>query len=174
MQPPKNATFEKLSSFLDTELRVVVKYLKNTKGLVNIKESATKGRKLEALDEVLSLDVPSTFGTKAKCIKKIRCRNPCTLHELAFKAVYCKHELNVFIAEMEFPAKHNEWKQDIKHVHINDITQEWFYKLEFSLQRMQLEVKCINSTHLLTRTRRKTCVGGIEKITNEPWVKVAK
>ncbi|XP_060581747.1 uncharacterized protein LOC132738297 [Ruditapes philippinarum] len=46
--------------------------------------------------------------------------------------------------------------------------------MQYSLTRHQLEVRSIDSTHLLTRTRRKTCKGGIEGFTNEPWLKVAR
>lgn len=50
----------------------------------------------------------------------------------------------------------------------------WFYSPSYSKTRQQLEVACIDSTHLLTRTRRKCCKGGIEKLSNTPWRKVAK
>lgn len=50
----------------------------------------------------------------------------------------------------------------------------WFYKPEYSESRNQLEVRSIDSTHLLTRTRRKCCRGGIEGLDNTPWLKVAK
>jgi hypothetical protein len=55
-----------------------------------------------------------------------------------------------------------------------NIPDYWFYVPEFSTVRGQLEVKCIDSSHVLTRTRRKLCKGGNENITNEPWIKVAR
>ncbi|KAH3747969.1 hypothetical protein DPMN_182405 [Dreissena polymorpha] len=39
---------------------------------------------------------------------------------------------------------------------------------------MQYEVKCIDATHLLTRTRRKSCKGGLDLVNNEAWKRVAK
>ena len=50
----------------------------------------------------------------------------------------------------------------------------WFYTPEFSETRQQLEVRCIDSTHLLTRARRKCCKGGLHGLPNTPWLTVAK
>ena len=49
----------------------------------------------------------------------------------------------------------------------------WFYIPEYSESRSQLEIRCIDSTYLLTRTRRKCCKGGIDGIENKAWVKEA-
>ncbi|KAH3822999.1 hypothetical protein DPMN_124794 [Dreissena polymorpha] len=38
---------------------------------------------------------------------------------------------------------------------------------------MQYEVMCIDATHLLTRTRRKSCKGGLDLVNNEAWKRVA-
>ena len=55
-----------------------------------------------------------------------------------------------------------------------DYADIWFYVPGYSRAREQLEVRCIDSTHLLTRTRRKACTGGLDKIPNVPWLKVPK
>ncbi|WAR26930.1 hypothetical protein MAR_012634, partial [Mya arenaria] len=40
--------------------------------------------------------------------------------------------------------------------------------------RQQYEVSCIDSSHLLTRTRRKCCKGGLDGLSNKAWREVAK
>lgn len=52
---------------------------------------------------------------------------------------------------------------------VNSDEEFWFYSPSYSKTRQQLEIACIDSTHLLTRTRRKCCKGGIEKLSNKPW-----
>ncbi|KAJ8298519.1 hypothetical protein KUTeg_025050 [Tegillarca granosa] len=42
-----------------------------------------------------------------------------------------------------------------------------------SYDRQQLEVRCIDSSHLLTRTRRKVYKGGIERLSSKHWLKAA-
>ncbi|KAH3890362.1 hypothetical protein DPMN_014441 [Dreissena polymorpha] len=50
----------------------------------------------------------------------------------------------------------------------------FFYVPAFSSKRKQYEVSCIDSSHLLTRTRRKCCKGGLDGLLNDAWNKVAK
>ena len=50
----------------------------------------------------------------------------------------------------------------------------FFYSPSYSNTRRQFEVSCIDSSHLLTRTRRKICKGGLNGISNAAWRKVAK
>ena len=50
----------------------------------------------------------------------------------------------------------------------------WFYSPEYSETRQQLEVRCIDSTQLLTRICRKTRKGGIEGLDNKACLKIAK
>lgn len=90
-----------------------------------------------------------------------------------------KHVINVSYAEFIWPSRLQKWYDNSfvdNKVKIDDtnLPEFWFYIPEFSLTRDQLEVRCIDSSHLLTRTRRKICKGGIENLTNEPWLKVAK
>jgi hypothetical protein len=56
----------------------------------------------------------------------------------------------------------------------NLIPSELFYTPSKSIKRGQNEVHCIDATHLLTRTRRKCCRGGLEGLSNKPWLRVAK
>ena len=64
--------------------------------------------------------------------------------------------------------------EEVKCVTVNGASCEWFYLPEFSQSRGQFEVKCIDSSHLLTRARRKACKGGIKGLSNERWLKVAR
>ena len=57
---------------------------------------------------------------------------------------------------------------------VNDAEVDWFYQPEFSTTRQQLEVKCIDSTHLLTRMRRKSSRDGLDNVPKDCWVKVAR
>ncbi|KAH3847301.1 hypothetical protein DPMN_089621 [Dreissena polymorpha] len=50
----------------------------------------------------------------------------------------------------------------------------FFYVPAFSSKRKQHEVSCIDSSHLLTRTRRKCCKGGLDGLLNDAWNIVAK
>lgn len=51
---------------------------------------------------------------------------------------------------------------------------EFFYKPSYSSKRNQSEVSCVDSSHLLTRTRRKCCKGGLDGCSNNAWMCVAK
>lgn len=82
-------------------------------------------------------------------------------------------------AEYVWQDKLSDWKDSsrLKHdlkVSTSNFPECWFYIPDYSKEREQLEVRCVDSSHLLTRTRRKVCKGGIEHMTNEPWVKVAR
>ena len=50
----------------------------------------------------------------------------------------------------------------------------WFSIPEYSNERHQLEVKCVDSTHLFTRLRRHSCKGTLDGIDNAAWKRVAK
>lgn len=162
-----------LNRFLDVELRVIVRYLRKNKGQKTVKESSTKQIKLKGIASLLNLDINTTINSQ-----KVRRRSivVTTLKELAKRAVgkYTKHELNVIMAEYTWDKKYAAWRKNLKANSLNGKEHQWFYLPEYSQSRNQLEVKCIDSTHLLTRMRRKTCSGGMERLTNESWVKVAK
>ncbi|XP_060571176.1 uncharacterized protein LOC132729422 [Ruditapes philippinarum] len=98
-----------------------------------------------------------------------------TLAELAIKVItkYSKRDLNIIYAEYIWADREKAWISPVKDITVNGEKYEWFYKPEYSI-RQQMEVKCIDSTHLLTRTRRKCCKGGLEGLSNEGWLKVAR
>ncbi|KAJ8316700.1 hypothetical protein KUTeg_005748 [Tegillarca granosa] len=88
-----------------------------------------------------------------------------------------KTALNIAYAEYAWPERLQTWKTQSP---INDemkvigsYPDYWFYIPEFSYDRQQLEVRYIDSSHLLTRTRRKVCNGGIDKLSSKPWLKAA-
>jgi hypothetical protein len=168
-------SYQKLCTLLDIEIRVIVRYLKKAKGMTNVKESSSKQTKLDKIANFLCL-VKSDSTHKTVSSKKGSKFHVSSLHDLATKVVskYSKHELNVIVAEMTFPEMYKTWMKPIDDVTVNGESQQWFYKPEYSKRRKQTEVKCIDSTHLLTRARRKTCAGGIQGISNEPWMKVAR
>lgn len=90
-----------------------------------------------------------------------------------------KLALNISNATFVWPDKLSTWKQaspltdDVK-VQGTEFPDFWFYITDYSQELKQLEVRCIDSSHLLTRTCLKICKGGIENLTNKPWIKVAK
>ena len=90
-----------------------------------------------------------------------------------------KQVLNASYSEYIWPEKLEDWNrrsplQNEVKIKDTELPDYWFYIPEFSTRRQQLEVKCVDSTLLLTCTRRKTCKGGIEGISNHAWLKVAK
>ncbi|XP_060561338.1 uncharacterized protein LOC132721103 [Ruditapes philippinarum] len=104
-----------------------------------------------------------------------------SLRELSAKVVsnMSKQVLNCALAEIIWSEKYEDWKLQTRvsqncYIEGIGISREWFYHPEYSTNRSQLEVKCIDATHLLTRTRRKCCKGGLDGITNEAWKAVAK
>ncbi|WAR15569.1 hypothetical protein MAR_005674 [Mya arenaria] len=53
------------------------------------------------------------------------------------------------------------------------ITSTAYFKCRID-RREQLKVHCIDATHLLTRTRRKCCRGGLDNSSKISWLNVAK
>ncbi|KAH3875896.1 hypothetical protein DPMN_039178 [Dreissena polymorpha] len=160
-----------MKQFLDIELRVIVRYLRKSKGMLGVKESEKKDTKIAGIAAFLGLPVEQlNKSQQAKNVKVV------TLRELAAKTIskYTKEELHVLFAEYKWPCEYNVWKEELDNITVNGSKIDWFYKPEHSLVRNQHEVKCIDSTHLLTRMRRKSCKGGLDMLTNESWLKVAK
>ncbi|KAJ8316748.1 hypothetical protein KUTeg_005694 [Tegillarca granosa] len=81
-----------------------------------------------------------------------------------------KTALNIAYTEYAWPERLQTWKtqspinDEIKV--IGSYPNYWFYIPEFSYDRQQLEVRCIDSSHLLTRTKRK-------RLSSKPWLKAA-
>ncbi|MEW8548344.1 MAG: hypothetical protein AB2693_32980 [Candidatus Thiodiazotropha sp.] len=87
--------------------------------------------------------------------------------------------MNQAYAEYIWPSVYQDWIEtsplkDNPKINNSSKTSFWFYTADFSEERNQLEVRCIDSTHLLTRTRRKCCKGGLDGLSNTAWLKVAK
>lgn len=89
----------------------------------------------------------------------------------------------------DFITTQGQSKPDFEHIteaknvddqssHVNnnmsDLSEQFFYAPSTSAERNQIEVYCVDSSHLLTRIRRKICKGGIEGFTSAAWKKVAK
>ncbi|XP_052820581.1 uncharacterized protein LOC128246428 [Mya arenaria] len=165
---------QQLVSLLDSELRVVLKYLKKVGILKSLKESVPKGVKVREISKVLNIsgELPQQL-TKRKSSKTYNVKS---LTEMATKEIakFKKEHLNVIEAEYEWPEAYNEWQMSMVDVTVDGIEYEWFYHPEYSIERQQYEVRCIDSTHLLTRARRKSCYGGLDGLSNEAWLKVAK
>lgn len=149
---------------------------------MSVKEYATKSKKIEELLLLLELKETCASGTVTKNVSRLRKRtyqvkSLSTLASAAFKQVP-KNVLNIANAEYIWPDRFLTWRNNsaISNTHVRDCEQPdfWFYTPEYSESRNQVEVRSIDSTHLLTRTRRKCCRGGIEELDNTPWLKVAK
>ena len=171
-------SIEKLKTLLDVEMRVVVRYLKKAKG-VSINESSSKQVKVSKLVETLGLSSNAEDNEKPT-VRYNRNRKVRPLSELSFSVLskrMSKQELNSVYAEYVWPDRLNTWKTEPPFqcdTKVENESYTWFYKPYYSESRQQLEVKCIDSTHLLTRMRRKSCRGGLDGVSNEAWVKVAK
>ncbi|WAR15144.1 hypothetical protein MAR_005249, partial [Mya arenaria] len=160
---------EKLVSLLDVDLRVIVRYFKKIKQ-IEVKEIATKQAKLDVLSLRLGLSIPRN---EKKCLPK----KPSTIASLS--KLSTKVLSKCAIAECMWSDRYIKWIAEGRVSNNMQIDggcacREWFYQPEYSLRRNQLEVKCIVATHLLTRTRRKSCKGGLDNLSNAAWRKVAK
>lgn len=89
-----------LNKFLDVEIRVIVRYLKKTRGLLGTMESKPKHVKVLSIAKLLGLQ----DGT-AKVYKKCKKTEIQPLKVLAsnFVGKYSKHQLNIIFAEYLWP-----------------------------------------------------------------------
>lgn len=166
---------EKLICFLDVELRAVIRYLKKSKSC-KLKESVAKSMKIQDIAFLLGLETSQSSPNVSKNSKgNMRAKKVKTLSELSASTVskIPKFFLNIIYAEMVWPEKMKSWASDVENVTVEGNKYDWFYKPEFSPSINQYEVRCIDSTHLLTRTRTKKCKGGLENLNNNGWMKVA-
>lgn len=175
-------SFAKLLSLRDVDLRIKVSYFKTTLG-IKVKESNPKQIKVNELLKFLDIEQADEAGKNTSGSKtKKRCQKIKSLEELAADVLskhVSKHQLNVAIAGYLWPSRYQKWVEEgpltfNPKVDDTDYPDFWFYQPDYSDVRQQLEVRCIDSTHLLTRTRRKCCKGGLDGVSNEPWLKVAK
>ena len=172
-------TLDAMKSLRDVDLKVFVRYMHN-KTDVKLRETDTKHIKLIKLGEALGLTVSENVITSkprkhAKPIQKLSVKATSVLQSKKMP----KQVLNASYSEYIWPEKLEDWKrlsplQNEVKIDDTELPDYWFYIPEYNTRRQQLEVKCVDSTHLLTRMRRKTCKGGIEGISNNAWLKVAK
>ncbi|WAR15462.1 hypothetical protein MAR_005567 [Mya arenaria] len=158
-------TGKTLATMRDVELKVVVRYLKKM-SLVVINESCPKAKKVEKLCSHFKLENVNTkqnesqTGMTRKTLRKI--------------------DLNIIYAEYIWERQYANLRKkcDIIKPKANQdillLQNEYFYTGSYRNERNQFEVSCVDSSHLLTRTRRNICKGGIEGMTNKPWKRVAK
>ena len=173
--------FRNLLSLRDVDLRIIVRYVKRTLG-IKVRESNPKQIKVNELLKYLDLEQADSAGKKKSSKSKKRCLKIKSLEELAADVLskhVSKHQLNVAIAGYIWPSRYQKWVEEgplrlNPKVDDTDYPTFWFYQPDFSDARQQLEVRCIDSTHILTRTRRKCCKGGLDGVSNEPWLNVAK
>ncbi|KAJ8309057.1 hypothetical protein KUTeg_013931 [Tegillarca granosa] len=175
------ADSEELRKLRDIDLRVVLRYFRGN-GKLKTKDSVNKETKIQDLCSLFGIGKKEQKKTQAKCSTKRMSKPIHRLSEIAInvlKKKVPKSILNIAYAEYKWPDKRTEWESDSplnNNVKIHDSTfpDFWFYVPEYSESRKQLEVRCIDSTHLLTRLRRVTCKGGIEGLDKKPWLTVAK
>lgn len=171
---------EGLSGLRDVDLRVVSRFL-NQRGLTKIKPYSSKREKISKLCEVFGYTNPENNQRQTR--RNIKKQPVKTLSDLATRTLTSKvpkMALNVAYAEYIWPVQLAEWQRqspisDTVKVQLDEVQYPdfWFYIPEFSETRQKLEVRCIDSSHLLTRCRRKICKGGLEGMDNKPWVNVA-
>ena len=145
-----------------------------------MKESVQKKSKINGLSELFGYTDEGECHEKTKVQKHVRkVKSLRDLSSAVLSKSVPKQILNIVYCEYIWPDKYMQWLSETPvpnspKVDGTDYPDIWFYVPEYSRAREQLEVRCIDSTHLLTRTRRKACKGGLDKIPNVPWLKVAK
>lgn len=169
----------KLKQLRDVDLKVVIRFLKRHMKEkfdainINLKESDKK--------QIKFIHLCTIFGYETHGIA-LPTRRVHKLSDMCLKILQTKvpkRVLNIAHAEYHWLAELDKWEnsstiQNTVKIEGTDDPEYWFYQPEFNEQRQQIEVKCIDSTHLLTRTRRKCCKGGLDSISNVPWLRVAK
>lgn len=178
-----------LTTLLDADLRIIIRYLKRI-GNNNLRESDRKAEKVKKICEIIQLqNVESVEGVNhGKRRGKRTLTDVLTLQELAFRefSKFKKSDLNIIYAEYVWPERLIQWQKKY-FIYKTDLYQEentatcskqtescLFYIPAFSNHRGQFEVSCVDSSHLLTRTRRKCCKGGLDGFSNSAWDKVAR
>ncbi|CAC5359139.1 unnamed protein product [Mytilus coruscus] len=175
----------KIKLLRDVDLKVLIRFLKrhmkSNAIVVNLKlkESDKKQAKFEKLCTIFGYDTKTVQwkttgrGNQAKNVQK--------LAEICIKVLQTtapKRVLNIAHSEYHWIYELAKWEKNStvsSTVKFHEIEPDyWFYHPEYSNSRQQIEVKCIDSTHLLTRARRKCCKEGLHNISNGPWLKVAK
>lgn len=122
-------------------------------------ESFTKKTKVEKLCKIFGY----TDNDSIKNNSRGRHATVKTLSELSVKVLMStkvsKHAINVSYAEYIWQDRLTKWYASNPNcesiIYDLNIPDYWFYVPEFSTVCDKLEVKCIDSSHLLTRTRRK-------------------
>lgn len=85
-----------------------------------------------------------------------------------------KSDLNIIYAEFIWQEEYRSWIEKQKNkIAINDADSPFYFPV-YNEFRGQLEVCCVDSSHLLTRMRQKSAKGGLDKMSNEAWSVVAK
>lgn len=149
------SSFKDLERFLNADLKVFVRFMKKRYKRADLRESDTKGKKLQKLCKVLRISVP-----EVKLQRKVRKHSVKSLHELSKNVLssqkVSKHALNVAYSECIWPSK-LQWKsKSTVDDRVNSSLGDdfyWFSIPEFSEKRKQLEVKSVDPTHLFTRIR---------------------
>lgn len=165
-----------IEKLLDIEIRILRRYLKRTRK-VNIKESERKTLKIERLCKILNLGTCSCPVDVSARTGKQKTKNPKSLAEMALKQVSTslkKADINIIYAEFLWPTEYRKWIEYQKCKTATIGLDNHYYYPSFSELRNQLEVCCVDSSHLLTRMRRKSAKGGLDGLRNNAWKAVAK
>ena len=169
----------KLCKLLNTDLKVVVRFMKNRFKEAMLKESDSKEQKLRKLCSVLNLNNP--YVPRQRCTKKSTTQ-PKRLSVLSKTVLMSpgvpKKALNVSYAQYKWKDRLCTWrsKARIEGIKVDGLGYPdfWFSVPEFNETRNQLELKSVDATHLFTRLRRHSCKGHIEGTNKDAWMKVAK
>ena len=174
------SSYECLKKMLDVDLKVFVRYLRGRYADIKVRESETKTKKLVVLSEFFGIreqSVETIKGHRKVCTKKIKPLSVLCREKINSKVP--KMVLNISYAEYVWETRLQQWKstspvQDNVKISGTEDPDFWFSIPEYSNERHQLEVKCVDSTHLFTRLRRHSCKGTLDGIDNAAWKRVAK
>ncbi len=104
--------------------------------------------------------------------------NPKHLSQLAKTALekpsYYKAALNMSYAQLIWPVRLQEWKDQSPVAHgMHGFPGKWFCVPEFREKRQRIELKVWDSTHLLMNLRRVVCSPGTNNLKRNAWLRAA-
>ena len=177
----KESKLTKLSNYLKIEQEQVIKHVQTRK---------SKNQNVKALSDL-------AYNVMIKSVKKVHLniiygeytwRSKCQTWYTKFplKLTYPDIKVSTDVLSDLIETNNTERTKDIHEIidgsfedpKVSDESTSsdcgFFYCPSYSAARQQVEISCVDSSHLLTRTRRKICKGGLNGITNAAWRKVAK
>ena len=169
----KNA--KSLSLFTKAELDIVANILReNTE--FEYGKNWTKDKKINALSQIIG------DGSIIQPKKRFRMHKVSSLQNLTVKVLKSKKlpktVLNIAYSQYLFPTYLDKWQSTSPvcstiHIGNQELEMDWYSHPEISPATGEILCKCLDSHHLLTNLRVKTCTTGLQGISPDAWKRVA-